>query len=238
MNNPETALREYLNRLIHRFLNTKSLYLELKRIHEWQGPRRLEALQLGAYFFELATYSFSRTVLVEMAMLLSPTEQRSLIDWLTKAKEHVAALGPTRSSPSHFLSGREPIKAEEYCALIERHISCLDAQKDVIDRIKLRRDKTIVHLDIALFNSPKALDEVFPMRDAIDHLMNVVSDILKKHYSCLFEADLRMEYLSTRNVDLVLQYARAFQRARKDRTLIRKGFKPIDYMRDEYQENE
>jgi len=118
--------------------------------------------------------------------------------------------------------------------LIDRHINRLDAEKDVIDRIKLRRDKTIVHLDRDYFDNPKALDEVYPLRDEIDRLMDVVSDILRKHHSRLFEADLRMEILSTRNVDLVLKYARAFQRARKDRALIKKGFKPIAYMRDDY----
>lgn len=237
MNNPKTRLREYLNRLIHRFLNTKSLYLELKRIHGWQTPGRAEALHLGAYFFELATYSLSRTILVEMAMLLSPTEQRSLIDWLKKAKEHARSLVPTRYNPTFAGGGREPIKPKEYCALIDRHINRLDTEKAVIDRIKLRRDKTIVHLDRAYFDNPKPLDEVYPLRDDIDRIMDIVSNILHKHHSCLFEADLRMEILSTRSVDKVLIYARAFQRVRKDRILIKMGFKPTDYMQDEYEVN-
>lgn len=89
------------------------------------------------------------------------------------------------------------------------------------------------HLDKAYFYNAKALDEDYPLsNDDIDRLMDIMSEILRKHYSCLFEADLRMEILSTRNVDSVLKYARAFQRARKDRTLIKKGFKPIEYMRE------
>ncbi len=235
MKNPKTRLREYLDRLIRRFLNTKSLHLELKRISGWQIPGKIEVFNLGSYFFELAKYSLWRTILVEMAMILSPKEQVSLIDWLKKAREHAPSLAPTRYNPSYSGVKREPIKPKEYRALIDRHINRLDAQRDVIHRIKSQRDKAIAHLDKAYFDNPKALDKDYPLGDDdIDRLMEVVSDILGKHHSWLFEADLRMEILSTRNVDVVLKYARAFQRARKDRTLIKKGFKPIDYMQDEY----
>jgi len=235
MKNPKTRLREYLDRLIRRFLNTKSLHLELKRISGWQIPGKIEVFNLGSYFFELAKYSLWRTILVEMAMILSPKEQVSLIDWLKKAREHAPSLAPTRYNPSYSGVKREPIKPKEYRALIDRHINRLDAQRDVIHRIKSQRDKAIAHLDKAYFDNPKALDKDYPLRDDdIDRLMEVVSDILGKHHNWLFEADLRMEILSTRNVDVVLKYARAFQRARKDRTLIKKGFKPIDYMQDEY----
>ena len=235
MKDAKTQLREYLDTLIHRFLNTKSLYQELKRIYGWKTPKRFEAYNLGTYFFELAEYSLLRIILVEMSMLLSKNEERSLIDWLKKAREHAASLGPTRYNPS---SGgeRQPIKEKEYRALIDRHKNRLDAQQNVIDRIKARRDKAIAHLDSAYFNNLKALDKHYPLTYSdIDRLMDVVSDILRKHHSCLFKADLRMEILSTRNVDLVLNYARAFQRARKDRALIKKGFKPVAYMRDEYE---
>lgn len=87
MKNPKTQLREYLDTLIHRFLNTKSLYRELRRIYAWKTPRRFEAYNLGTYFFELAEYSLLRIVLVEMYMLLSKNEERSLKDWLTKARD-------------------------------------------------------------------------------------------------------------------------------------------------------
>jgi hypothetical protein len=42
-----------------------------------------------------------------------------------------------------------------------------------------------------------------------------------------------MDLLILTNVDNLLRYARAFLRARSDRALIKKGFKPIDYMRDD-----
>ena len=158
-----------------------------------------------------------------------------MIDWLQKAKEYAPSLSPTRYNPSYSEYKREPINPKEYCLLIDTHINRLDAEKELVQRIKLRRDKTIVHLDRTYFDSPKPFDQVYPLRDDIDRLMDVVSEILRKHHSCLFETDLRMEILSTRNVDVVLTYARAFQRVRGDRALIRKGFKPIAYMQDEYE---
>jgi AbiU2 len=235
MKNPKTQLHEYLGTLIHRFLNTKSLYQELKRIYGWKTPKRFEAYNLGTYFFELAEYSLLRIVLVEMSMLLSKNEERSLIDWLRKAREHAPSLRPTHYNPSYSASDRQPINEKEYRALIDSHKSRLDAQQHVIDRIKAHRDKAIAHFDSAYFNNPKALNKYPLTYSDIDRLMDVVSEILRKHHSCLSKADLRMEILSTRNVDLVLNYARAFQRARKDRALIKKGFKPVAYLRDEYE---
>lgn len=80
----------------------------------------------------------------------------------------------------------------------------------------------------------KKLDTAkYPLTYAdIDRLMDMISDILRKHYSCLFGRDPRPELLSLRNVDKLLKYAGAFNRARNDRDLIRKGFKPINYTQE------
>jgi hypothetical protein len=119
--------------------------------------------------------------------------------------------------------------------LIEEHEDRLAAHKDVIDRIKAWRDRAIAHLDHVYFDSPQALQEEYLLTyPDIDRIMDEVSEILRKHHSCLFGTDLRMEILSTRNVNSVLNYARAFQRIRKDQSLIKKGFRPIRYLGDDY----
>jgi hypothetical protein len=150
MNNPRTQLRAYFNTLFQRFLNTKSLYGELKRILEWK-TKRFEAYRLGAYSFELAEYSLLRTVLVEMSALLSENEERSLIDWLNKAKEHAGSLGPTRYNPGGSRGERQLIKKEEYRAVLDEHRKSLEAQQALIGHIKARRDKVIAHFDKAYF---------------------------------------------------------------------------------------
>lgn len=237
MTNPKTELRAYLEILFHRFLHTKSLYQELNRFYEWKKPQRFAAYSLGAYSFELAEYSLLRIVLVEMSALLSTNEKRSLVDWLKKAREHAASLDPTCYNPGYSRGDRLPVEVDEYRALIDEHQNHLDAEHDVIDRVKVRRDKAIAHFDSDYFKNPKDLDIDFPLTYAdINHLMDVVSDILRKHYSCLFNADPRMEILSIDNIDKVLNYARAFQRVRKDRALIKKGFKPVAYLGDRSEE--
>jgi hypothetical protein len=237
MKNPKIQLRAYLNILFHRFLNTKSLYQELMRIYEWKAPNRFAAYSLGAYSFELAEYSLLRIVLVEMAALLSENEDRSLVDWLKKAREHAACLEPRCYNPGYSGGGRQPVKVEEYRTMIDGHKNRLDVEQEVIDRIKARRNKTIAHFDSAYFSNPKAVDKRYPLTYSdIKRLMDVVSEILRKHYSYLFNTDPRMEILSVENIDKVLNYARAFQRVRKDRTLIKKGFKPVAYMGDRSEE--
>ncbi len=235
MNNPKAELREYLNRLIYRHLNIGSLQQQLKDIFEWKSPTRIETLSLADHFFQLVTYSVFRTVLVELSMILSEKEERSLLDWLKKAKKHAASMKPTLYNASYPGGEREPVEPQDYCAQIDNQLAQLAARKDVIGCIKTRRDKSIAHLDKAYFDDPEAIHTDYPVSShEIDELIQIVGDILRKHHSLLFEADMRMEVMSCHNVDTLLEYARAFMRARRDSTLLDKGFRPAAYIYDNY----
>lgn len=235
MINPKERLREYLDQLIHRFLNIKSLYQELRRIHDWYVPTRVETINLGSYFFQLSLYSMSRIFLVELSMLLSKNEDRSLFDWLKKAREHAPSIEPTHYNPKYSMGEHESIKPREYQDIVDKHTTQLKSQKDVTKKIKARRDKVIAHLDKTFFDDPLAISIHYPIYTTeIDQLIEIISDVLRQHYKYLFQADMRMEILSAMNVDVILTYARAFKRVREDSALIKKGFKPIDYMREDY----
>ena len=230
MNNPKEKLKEYLDQIFHRFLNLKSLFYELKRINSWYTPEREEAINHGSYFFQLTTYSMTRIYLVELAALLSDKEDRSLIDWLGKACVHAKILCPSRYKPSEK-NEREVINPNEYRVLIDQNISALYSFNDLINRIKAWRDKSITHLDKAFFADPSAIYDRYPIINSeIDKLIECISQILHEHYSYLFHADSRMETLSVTNVDSILSYVQAFQRVRKDKELINKGFRPANYL--------
>ena len=68
MKNPYDKLRTYLDKLIYRYLNIKSLDQQLKSIYEWNTPARIEALILGAHFFRVVDYSLSRIIFLELSM--------------------------------------------------------------------------------------------------------------------------------------------------------------------------
>lgn len=239
MRNPHDELRGYFEKLVYRYLNINSLRQQLSSIAEWtthaKTPDNIEALRLGHYFFQLAIYGISRIVLVELSMFLSEAEDRSLLDWLYKAKEHAGSMKPTRYNAT--LSEQEPIEVAEYRTIIDRQISQLQNQQDTIDRIKSRRDKGIAHLDKKYFDDTNAIESDFPIGDhEIDDLMELVSCILRMHYNCLFEADVTLEVQSVNNVETLLRYARAWMRARRDFSLINIGFSPIVFERDDYEQ--
>lgn len=236
MINPKDELRAYLDQLIHRFLNIRGLFNELNRVYTWyDSADRIKTINLSNYFFRLSTYSMSRIYLVELAIMLSKKEERSLFDWLKKAQEHAKAIEPNRFNLNIFPERREPIEPKEYKAIIEKHREQLLSQDNLIKNIKALRDKTIAHLDKTYFNEPSAIYKDYPIeKDNIDQLIEMIGEILHEHYSYLFEADLRMEIMSESHVDVVLKYARSFQRVRVNRAFIEKGFKPVDYMNDEY----
>jgi len=235
MINPNVKLREYLDKLIHRFLNIQSMRQQLKAILAWQSPTRIETLSRGYYFFGLATYSLSRIVLTELSMLLSPGEKRSLLDRLKKAREHAPKLKPTCYDAEK--GDYELIEVEQYRALIDGQIAELKVREEIIKRIKARRDKAIAHMDKKYFDDPQALLRDYPLTESeVDDLMELAGGILRKHYSCVFQADIRMELTSVHTIDAVLEYTRAFMRARRDFKLIKVGFKPALYLREDYEE--
>lgn len=235
MKDPHAELRTYLNELINRYLNIRSLYQELKSTREWETRAKIDDLNVGAHFFHLVSYSLSRIFLVELSMLLSDRKNRSLLDWLKKAREHAASVKPTRYNATHSEGEREPVKPEKYRAIIDCQIGQLCAREKVIRRIKTWRDKAIAHLDKDYFRDPEAFHAKCPLKeDDINELMDVVRGILRKHYSFLFEADINMEVRSVHGIDSVMRPARAFIRARRDRNLIGKGFKPVVYEQDDY----
>ena len=121
--------------------------------------------------------------------------------------------------------------------MTDGHIAQLEARKDTITRIKGRRDKAIVHLDRKYFDDPQALSRDYPVTDNdLDDLIELVGSILRKHHSCLFGSDIVMEVKSAYTIDAVLEYTRAFMRARQDFDLIKTGFRPELYLREDYEQ--
>lgn len=240
MINPHDELRSYFNKLIDRYLNINSLRQQPNSVSEWttntKSPDNIEAFNLGHYFLQLANYSISRIVLVELSMFLSEKEDRSLLDWLCKTKEHAGSMKPTRYDAN--LSRQEPIKPEKYRAVIDDHIAQLRTKKDVINRIKAHRDKMIVHMDRKCFDNTESIERDYPLTEPeIDDLMDRVSCILREHYSCILRADVSLEVRSIHNVGKLLEYARAWMRVRRDPDFVNKGFRPVDYERDDYPQN-
>jgi len=230
MNNPKEELREYLKQIVYKFLNIKSLFCELKRINAWSTPEREDALNHGAYFFQLTKYSMTRIYLVELAVILSENEDRSLIDWLMKACVHARSICPIRYNPNGK-NDRDAINENEYRKIIDQNISDLDSFNDLINRIKSWRDKFIAHFDKSCFDKPLAIYEKYPITNSeIEELIECVARILHDHYLYLFYADSRMEILSETNVDSILRYVQAFQKIRKDKTLRDTGFRATNYL--------
>lgn len=213
MNNPHTELRKYLYELIRIYLNIDGMYKQLKNTCKRNTSAKIKARTFGSYFFSLVSYSLRHTIQVELSRFLSKKEEISLFSWLKRAKEYSESVRPTRYNAT---SGkRECIEPKKYCDTINDQIAQLRDRQDVIDRIRMRRNK-IVHLDenYFYFNDLKKLDMSHGIDDSeLDDLMEVVRCILQKHYSCLFEGETDMEAGSARRVNRVLKHMRAWMQA-------------------------
>lgn len=233
MENPKEELRQYLNKLIHRLLYVKGLDNQLKLLKEWETPRRIEAIEIGSYFFRLVGFSFYRTILIELCLLLDSREDKSIIDWLEKAKEHAKAIEPTIYNTDN--ERREIIDPEAYQKIITEHQNLIEEKKDIIKNIKSRRDTSLVHSDARYFNNPDDIYVNFPLStDELQSVIETARHILRMQHVYLFESDLDIQVLATSNIDTILWHSRAFKRVWFDKRAT--SLYPYLYKLDDYEE--
>lgn len=239
MIDPQKYLTEYLEKLIFRFLYIDSLNRQLIQIGKWIKPDRIQALDIGAHFFELSQYSISRTILIELCKLVSHKEEKSLIDWLNQAKEHYGSLDVSIYDPE-YTTGRErrQLSRKEFEAIIDKDFLEIESQSDTINKLRIRRDKVIAHADAAFFNEPSRMQTEFPLSDLdVTALMMTLSEILRMHHVYLLHSDMRMEVSALTDVETVLKYVRGFVRVRKDaKRLWKHGIRVGDYLLDDADE--
>jgi hypothetical protein len=216
MQNPKKELRDYLNKLIFRLLYIKGINKQLKLLKKWEIPDKIIALETGAYFFKLVSYSFNRTLLIELCMLLCDREKKGIVDWLSKAKENSKSLEPIIYNPD---SGkREILRSEAYQKIVRKQQELIASKKDIIDRVKGRRDKALAHSDARYFNEPDDLYIKFPLSiKEIGELINIASEILSMQHIYLFGSDLDIQVYTTSNIDTILWHIRGFKRVLDDK---------------------
>ncbi len=224
-------LREYLAKLINRFLFIRMLDNELKVMNEWSTnkPEGYLVLNIGASFFNLVQRSFNLTLLLELCKFIDEDEEKSLRDWLVKAKDSAKPLAPTKYNDK--TDKHELVKVKKYQAIVSKHLHELDALSEIISNLKARRDKSIAHTDSSFFNNSKNHFEKYPLLIAdIDKLLETISNILREQYVFMFgsDPDLSRVY-SVNDLNRVLQFVRGFERAQKDKELQKKGIYIMKY---------
>jgi AbiU2 len=211
MTNPKEELHNYLERLISRLLYIKGINKQLKLLEEWEIPSRIIAIEIGSYFFRLVSFSFNRTLLIELYLLLDDREAKGIIDFLNKAHEHAQAVEP--SNYNSETGKREIISVNEYRKIIQKQREMLNSQKSIIENIKERRDKSLAHSDAKYFNKPENIYIKFPLsNNDIETIIEVATEILRMQNIYLFESDLDIQVHATSNVDTILTNTRGFNR--------------------------
>ena len=233
MQDPKNEIRDYLKKLIHRFLYVKGLNKQLKLLREWETPNRIVALEIGSYFFRLVGFSFYRTLLIELCMLLDDREKKCIVDFLEKAKEHAKAIEPKRFDVSKFK--REPVNFQDYQNIIEEQQKLINSKSEIISNIKGRRDTSLAHSDAQFFNNPDDTYVKHPLSDEnIEDLIELSTDILRTQHLYLMDSDLDIQVHTTSNIDTILWHIRGFNRVWFDKRATE--LHPGLYKLDDYEE--
>jgi len=237
MIDPQKELSSYLENLIFRCLHIDSLNRQVKQIYEWETPERIEALDTGSHFFELSLYTFSRTILLDLYKLVSANEDKSLIDWLNKAKIHRSKLDLSVFDPESTNNDRRrKLTDDEYIQIIDAQLKSINKHSTIIQNLKGRRDTVIAHTDRTFFNNPRKMLNKFPLSDIdIDSLLETIKKILHDQHSFLFHADMSMEVKALTDVESILRNVRAFRRVWKDRRITHDcKIRVFEYLKDDY----
>lgn len=233
MKDPKSEIRDYLEKLIHRLLYVKGLYKQVKLLKEWETPKRIVALEIGSYFFRLVGFSFNRTLLIELCLLLDDREEKCIVDFLNKANEHAKAIEPKVFNITS--SKREEINPAEYQNIISVQQELINSKKAIIDNIKSRRDTTLTHSDAKFFNNPEDTYIKYPLSDEnIESVIELSTEILRMQHVYLLDSDLDIQVYATSNIDTILWHTRGFYRVFHDERA--RPLYPGLYKLDDYEE--
>lgn len=237
MTNPEEELKDYLKRLVHNFIYLKSLLHQINLFIDWRKNNEEEEVKAGAHFYSLVLYSFKRVIVLESYKILSKREERTLIDWLEKAKVYFSSLKPSRyGRPSQ----REPLQdiylsKDEYHDLVDTHLSYINAFEELIENLHSLRDKNFAHSDKQYFDDPDKINLDFPVSwNELTELFDCVANILREHHSLIFDSDMDMHLHSAYDINSVLKSSRAFKRVWNNKKLSEIGLNKKVFNKDDY----
>lgn len=230
MINPHEAIRTYLKLLINNFLKIRSIEKQLKIINDWNKPPYNKTIQLSFNFFDLVVISFHQTVLLDLNKLLSDNEEKSITDWLKKARMHSQVIEPRYYD--HQKGERVSLNSDEYQKIIDLHLKKIIDNDCIIKKIKKWRDKFLAHSDTTYFNNPNKLYIDFPIVSSeIQLIEDIIADILRYHHIHLLDGDVTLQVFSIGEVSTILSYAQAFKKTLDDQELRRLGFVPAKYLK-------
>lgn len=218
MENPHKQLREYFENIMFDFLYINALYEQVKTIYKWNEAKEEKTLDTGSFFFRLILFSFIRTILIDTYKLVSPKEDKSLVDWLNQVKVHTEAFKPVQYSLRH--NKTQIISKKEYPEIVDRHIEQIISKQPIIDRIKGRRNTFLAHRDSEIFNNSQLLEELYPINDSeIEELLETISDIFKEQHLYVCDSAFDVRINSGTDIETVLRFIRAATRFREDERL-------------------
>lgn len=224
MNDPYNTMRGYFDNLVNRYQMMESLLKQTTILSQWRNSPHIEALHLGWHFYTLVSFSFARTVLVEICNFVSEKEERSLVDWLNKAAVHAKAIKPTKYIPNSIGGDREPVSIGEYRTNITEQLGQLGQHSVIFNRLRIHRDKAIAHADSCVFDNPKKHYKEYPLNiEELAEVLGTIKDILTAQYSYIHGISSSLDIMSLNNVDSVISKSYAFWLARRDPSLLEKG---------------
>lgn len=232
MVNPESVLKSYLETLVHHLIYLNSILDQVNEFNDWFATDGDKAIHIGGWFYKVSLYSFKRILTIEACKLLLKREQRSLIDWLNRASEHANSL-----NPSYYVSriGYTAMDITEYRNLIEEQKNSISNFEELIQNMKSLRDKGFTHSDKEYFDNPAKLETDFQISwNEFNDIYSLMSSIVKKQYSLLFNSDMNMHLSAHGTIKTVLNHTRAFQRVLENRELHNLGLRLYTFKSDDY----
>ncbi|MFH5883658.1 hypothetical protein ACG2F4_05055 [Halalkalibaculum sp. DA3122] len=213
MTNPEETLKQYLRTLVENFVYLNSILDQVNEFYSWFTENGDQAIRTGGWFYKVSLFSFKRILTIETCKFLLDREERSLIDWLNKAKEHANSLNPTEYRREGFEHKLVPLTVEEYQSIIDEQIEALSNHDDLKNDLKSLRDKGFAHADKEYFENPDKLETDFLITwDDFNMIFKLISEILRRHHVLILNADVNLHLSAAGTIENILKHTRAFQR--------------------------
>lgn len=230
------CLEKYLKTLAMNLHFMKGVLKQAVKFDSWVKLNGSEDIKIGRFYFDITIHSFMRLLIFETCKILSESEKRSLHHWLLCAKDNVESLNPTIYETE---SGEIEVPIEKYKSLIDGHLAIIEDLKPQLKVFKRYRDKVFGHADEEYFLNNEKLFSEYPITwQDFEKILNLLNEIITKHYSLLLNSSIDLELHSATDIEPVLNHLRGFKRVWHNKKIVELGIRPGSFLANDYDPND
>lgn len=196
MQNPQKQIVDLLSKLIRRTIELNYQLNEIQIFHSYiMETKYLEIVNQTPTFFRVHNNSIQRDIIITLAKTFDPTSRRSIQKLIKWVKDNLKVINYKGV----------PITNND----IQIYLLSIDEIDQILEKIKIQRDKFIAHDDPIYFDQPYQINEGASVDlNELRAVLKVLWDVLVAINESINNAHYNINIAGVRQIDFVIQLLR------------------------------